>query len=243
MQKYDTDPAAKAAAATSLASKLGADSGLKLYMEDESKSGAPTGKANNVEPVQSSGLRNRKQGQTQSTNLGTTTPNHTDQQLVASGGDQTQTRVQKQPVVVEHHQPQSSNKYAGGWIAQIAALLVGEDPLQSYALICGNCYMHNGKWNRFNVTDFCSLTSIAVNERVREFDVYCTAIYGWLKLSLSITDLDRPIYTCSVNTRSFHFVCSYLIWTFSCVWEDISSEKAFYSIIREIDFDYATIYR
>lgn len=158
IQKYDTDPAAKAAAATSLASKLGADSGLKLYMEDESKSGAPTGKTNNVEPVQSSGLRNRKQGKTQSTNLGTTTPNHPDQQLVASGGDQTQTRVQKQPVFVEHHQPQSSTKYAGGWIAQIAALLVGEDPMQSYALICGNCYMHNGLARREDypfITYYC----------------------------------------------------------------------------------------
>ncbi|PNY03806.1 hypothetical protein L195_g000216 [Trifolium pratense] len=145
IQKYDTDPAAKAAAATVLASKLGADSGLKVYTEDKSKSGAPTGKPNNVEPVQSSGLRNRKQGQTQSTSPGTTTPNHPDQQLIASGGaDQTQTRVQKQPVVVEHHQPQSSTKYDGGLVARIAALLVGEDPMQSYALICGNCYMHNG---------------------------------------------------------------------------------------------------
>jgi endoplasmic reticulum junction formation protein lunapark len=187
LQKYDTDPAAKAAAATSLASKLGADSGLKLYMEDESKSGAPTGKTDNVEPVQSSGLRNRKQGKIQSTNLGTTTPNHLDQQLVASGGDQTQTRVQKQPVFVEHHQPQSSTKYAGGWIAQIAALLVGEDPMQSYALICGNCYMHNGKWNKFNVTDVCFLTYIAVNERARKVDIYCRTIYGWLKLILSLT--------------------------------------------------------
>ncbi|WJX09910.1 hypothetical protein P8452_00691 [Trifolium repens] len=145
IQKYDTDPAAKAAAATVLASKLGADSGLKVYMEDKSKSGAPKGKPNNVEPVQSSGLRNRKQGQTQPTSLATTTPNHPDQQLVASGGAaQTQARVQKQLVVVEHHQPQSSTKYDGGLVARIAALLVGEDPMQSYALICGNCYMHNG---------------------------------------------------------------------------------------------------
>ncbi|GAU15178.1 hypothetical protein TSUD_09160 [Trifolium subterraneum] len=144
IQKYDTDPTAKAAAATVLASKLGADSGLKVYMEDKSKSGARTGKPNNVEPVQASGLRNRKQGQSQSSSLGTT-PNHPDQQLVASGGaDQNQTRVQKQLVVVEHHQPQSSTKYDGGLVARIAALLVGEDPMQSYALICGNCYMHNG---------------------------------------------------------------------------------------------------
>ncbi|CAK8570087.1 unnamed protein product [Lathyrus sativus] len=159
IQKYDTDPAAKAAAATVLASKLGAESGLKLHMADESKSGAPTGKTNNVELVQSGGLRNRKQGQAQSTTLGTTAPNHPDQQSVASRGtDQTQTHTQKQVVVVEHHQPQSSTKYDGGWIAQIAALLVGEDPKQSYALICGNCYMHNGLARREDfpfITYYC----------------------------------------------------------------------------------------
>ncbi|KAF7120966.1 hypothetical protein RHSIM_Rhsim13G0137200 [Rhododendron simsii] len=46
-------------------------------------------------------------------------------------------------VVVEHHNP-GSTMQGGGWIARIAALLVGEDPTQSYALICGNCHMHNG---------------------------------------------------------------------------------------------------
>ncbi|KAL9313358.1 hypothetical protein ACSQ67_018810 [Phaseolus vulgaris] len=40
-----------------------------------------------------------------------------------------------EPVVVEHHQPQSSNTQDGGWIARIAALLVGEDPAQSDALL------------------------------------------------------------------------------------------------------------
>ncbi|CAI8597428.1 unnamed protein product [Vicia faba] len=136
---------AKAAAATALDPRLGAESGLKLHMADESKSGAPTGKTNNAEPEQSSGIRNRNKGKTQSTTLGTATANHPNQQLVASKGtDQTQTRTQKKIVVVEHHRPQSSTKYDGGWIAQIAALLVGEDARQYYALICGNCYMHNG---------------------------------------------------------------------------------------------------
>lgn len=32
----------------------------------------------------------------------------------------------------------------GGWFARIAALLVGEDPTQCYALICERCFMHNG---------------------------------------------------------------------------------------------------
>jgi len=143
-QRYDTDPAAKAAAATVLASKLGSDSGLNVYVEDES-SGAPTGKTKDVEVVQSTGLRNRKQVNSRSTSSGTNTTKYTDQQLVGSGKiNQTQTPEHNELVVVEHH-PQSSAMNDGGWIARIAALLVGEDPTQSYALICGNCHMHNGK--------------------------------------------------------------------------------------------------
>lgn len=130
-------------------------------MGDESHlSGAPTGKSNDVELVQSSGLRNRKQAQNRSTSPGTTSPNFDDQQSVGSGGiDQTQTSEHNQ-LIVEHHQPQSSSPQDGGWIARIAALLVGEDPTQSYALICGNCHMHNGKG-----MDFISL--------ILSFYIYC----------------------------------------------------------------------
>ncbi|XP_076958606.1 uncharacterized protein LOC143634397 [Bidens hawaiensis] len=46
--------------------------------------------------------------------------------------------------VVENHNFAASGGQDGGWNARIAALLVGEDPTQSYALICGNCHMHNG---------------------------------------------------------------------------------------------------
>ncbi|XP_028061192.1 endoplasmic reticulum junction formation protein lunapark-1-like [Camellia sinensis] len=46
-------------------------------------------------------------------------------------------------MVVEHH-PGSTTALDGGWFARIAALLVGEDPTQCYALICGNCHKHNG---------------------------------------------------------------------------------------------------
>ncbi|QHN89077.1 uncharacterized protein DS421_16g569080 [Arachis hypogaea] len=131
IQRYDTDPAAKAAAATVLASKLGADSGLKVYVGDESNSAAPTGQSIDADPARS-------------ISSGTSTPNVPDQQLVgAAGTDQTLTSEHNQLVVVEHHQPQSSTSQ-DGWIARIAALLVGEDPTQSYALICGNCHMHNG---------------------------------------------------------------------------------------------------
>uniref|UniRef100_A0A0A9HBE6 Lunapark zinc ribbon domain-containing protein n=1 Tax=Arundo donax TaxID=35708 RepID=A0A0A9HBE6_ARUDO len=53
---------------------------------------------------------------------------------------------------------QRSGTSDGGWIAKIAALLVGEDPSQSYALICGNCHMHNGlarKEDFPHVTYYC----------------------------------------------------------------------------------------
>ncbi|KAI4337399.1 hypothetical protein L6164_015823 [Bauhinia variegata] len=144
IQRYDPDPAAKAAAATILASKLGADSGLKVYLGDESNLSAPTGKSHDVELVQSSGLRNRKQVHSRSSSPGRITPNHPNQQSISPGRtDQTQISEHNQ-LVVEHHQPQTSSTHDGGWIARIAALLVGEDPTQSYALICGNCHMHNG---------------------------------------------------------------------------------------------------
>lgn len=148
MQRYDPDPAAKAAAATVLASKLGADSGLKVHLGDESNLNASTGVSNDVEFVQPGGLRNRKQMQSRYTTPGATTPKlHADQQIVgASETEEGSISEHNQLVVVEHHQPQSSPTNDGGWIARIAALLVGEDPTQSYALICGNCHMHNGEW-------------------------------------------------------------------------------------------------
>lgn len=145
MQRYDPDPAAKAAAATVLASKLGADSGLKVFVGDESNLSASTGKSNDVELVQASGLRNRKQMRSgYATPVATPRPDQ--QSFDTVGTDETQTAEHNQLVVVEHHQPQSSTTNDGGWIARIAALLVGEDPTQSYALICGNCHIHNGEY-------------------------------------------------------------------------------------------------
>lgn len=138
MQRYDTDPAAKAAAATVLASKLGADSGLKLYMEDDSKQNVSTGKSNDLEVPKTSGLRNRKPTPMSDSmkNTGEEMSNHL--------GFEGSTMPQQHQMVVEHH-PQTGSTNDGGWIARFAALLVGEDPAQSYALICGNCHMHNGK--------------------------------------------------------------------------------------------------
>ncbi|XXG54806.1 hypothetical protein AAC387_Pa03g2593 [Persea americana] len=143
IQRYDPDPAAKAAAASVLASKLGADSGLKVYVGDESKLNVPQGKSNDIELVQSSGLRNRKQHLT-GTSSGGSSPSS--QQFVQEmphdyGAENPEAHAQHQ-TIVEHDQ--SSGRSDGGFFARIAALLVGEDPAQCYALICGNCHMHNG---------------------------------------------------------------------------------------------------
>lgn len=138
IQRYDPDPAAKAAAATVLASKLGADSGLKVFVGDESQSVASTGKSNDVELVQSSGLRNRKDLPTRASSEGSTMTRQSD------GGGTPTSAAEHEQLVVDHYYPDGSSMQNNGWIARLAALLVGEDPTQSYALICGNCRMHNG---------------------------------------------------------------------------------------------------
>ncbi|CAL9135595.1 unnamed protein product [Musa acuminata var. zebrina] len=141
IQKYDLDPAAKAAAATVLASKLGADSGLKVYVGDEPNT-STVAKGSDADPVITTGLRNRKQSHARSNSTGSTIVsqmvNETSDEL---GVDDQEISAQTQKVV-EHYK--ASDASDGGWIARIAALLVGEDPSQSYALICGNCHMHNG---------------------------------------------------------------------------------------------------
>ncbi|CAI9106113.1 OLC1v1005182C2 [Oldenlandia corymbosa var. corymbosa] len=145
IQRYDPDPAAKAAAASVLASKLGADSGLKVYLGDESKLNAPVGKSSDVELVPSSGLRNRKQVQTRANGSDHTVLDHHEEEMLHQTGLEGLDVSQHQQLVVEHHQQSGSTSQDGGWLARVAALLVGEDPTQSYALICGNCHMHNGK--------------------------------------------------------------------------------------------------
>ncbi|PPD77413.1 hypothetical protein GOBAR_DD25654 [Gossypium barbadense] len=143
IQRYDPDPAAKAAAATILASKLGADSGFKFYLEDESKLDVLGGRSNDVEIVPSSGLRKRKHSRSNST--GSTPLVHSNEgsppHPVGNEGPQAS---EHDRLVVDHYHPQGPSVQDGGWLARIAALLVGEDPTQSYALICGNCHRHNG---------------------------------------------------------------------------------------------------
>ncbi|XP_047951767.1 uncharacterized protein At2g24330-like [Salvia hispanica] len=144
IQRYDPDPAAKAAAATVLASKLGADSGLKVYLGDDQSHVATAGKSNDVEVAATAGLRNRRQShsRTYSTESGFT--EHPEEAMLSPSGVDDVGMSHQHPTVVEHHPQSGPNAHDGGWIARVAALLVGEDPSQSYALICGNCHMHNG---------------------------------------------------------------------------------------------------
>lgn len=141
IQRYDPDPAAKAAAATVLASKLGADSGLKVHLGDELNVNNPTGKSYDAEVMPSSNLRNRKHNRSNS--LGSMPLLQSEEAAshpIESGSPQSK----QNQLVVNHHSPDGSTMHDGGWIARIAALLVGDDPTQCYALICGNCHMHNG---------------------------------------------------------------------------------------------------
>ncbi|KAF3784475.1 Uncharacterized protein EJ110_NYTH27276, partial [Nymphaea thermarum] len=143
IQKYDPDPAAKAAATSFLASKLGADSGLRVFLGDEPKPEAPFGKSNDAEVVSSTGLRNRKSSYMSGNSMGSIVSQDTTGESPSNsvlGGPQFNSN--NQMVTVKHHEESTANN--GGWVARIAAMLVGEDPTQCYALICGNCHMHNG---------------------------------------------------------------------------------------------------
>jgi endoplasmic reticulum junction formation protein lunapark len=145
MQKYDLDPAAKAAAASVLVSKLGEETGLKVHVGEEQKLDAAVVRSNEVDISSSDGLRSRKQPNASGSRTAGTMAAHSPAQgaessPTVSAGHETA----PPPMVVEHHQ--GSGAGDGGWIAKIAALLVGEDPSQSYALICGHCHMHNGMY-------------------------------------------------------------------------------------------------
>ncbi|KAI3774943.1 hypothetical protein L1987_49508 [Smallanthus sonchifolius] len=137
IQKYDPDPAAKAAAASVLASKLGADSGLHWFVDESQFSQHDIGKSSDVEFMQSNGLRRRNPSEARS-------PGSTVVQDGFVGSEVSEISLPSE-LVVEHQSRVAVGPQDGGWMARLAALLVGEDPTQSYALICGNCHMHNGE--------------------------------------------------------------------------------------------------
>lgn len=178
IQRYDLDPAAKIAAATVLASRLGAESGLNVHIWDEPTKTTETTKSSGIEQVQSSIVRQRKQPSTRGAttqlpeipkHIGSNPPGH----IAAAHGQ----------VVVEHYRGSSASD--GGWVAQIAALLVGEDPSQCYALICGYCHKHNGLSRK---EDFPHIT------------YYCPHCHA-LNTSKPIGKQDLP-FTGSSNTSS-----------------------------------------
>lgn len=142
IQRYDLDPAAKAAAASVLASKLGAESGLNFTLQDDAGIIKNQAKSHDVEVVPSAGLRNRKPSHGRSVSDGSISTEQLAEEQNAAALVNPQDGARKQGYLVEHHQRGSASD--GGWISRLAAMLVGEDPSQCYALICGNCYMHNG---------------------------------------------------------------------------------------------------
>ncbi|TVU15172.1 hypothetical protein EJB05_38679 [Eragrostis curvula] len=147
IQKYDFDPAAKAAAASVLASKMSAETGLKVSMGDEAKSDSTQARISRVE------ARNRKEGK--GSRQGSPTGSQTHQESPNESVSAVMDAMQPSKIVGHY---QGSGTSDSGWIAKIAALLVGEDPSQSYALICGNCHMHNGlarKEDFPHVTYYC----------------------------------------------------------------------------------------
>lgn len=127
-----------------LASKLGADSGLKVFVGDDSQQNVYIGKSSDLEVARTSGLRNRKPSPSNKSMQNAST-HHIEEHTPNQVGFEGTTMSQQHQMVVEHHHQTGSSMHDGGWIARLAALLVGEDPTQSYALICGNCHMHNGK--------------------------------------------------------------------------------------------------
>lgn len=144
IQRYDLDPAAKAAAASALVSKLGAEAGLNFSIQDTSLV-QNEGKSRDVEVVQPAGLRNRKQLHGRSPSVGSITT-----EQLAEAEQPGPYTMPVNPLDGGRHQgfvvdnPPRSRASDGGWIARLAAMLVGEDPSQCYALICANCHMHNG---------------------------------------------------------------------------------------------------
>ncbi|GBG92235.1 hypothetical protein CBR_g54778 [Chara braunii] len=166
IQKYDPDPAAKAAATTALVSKLGAESGLKhrLVLDSvEGADGVPSDADPNVprppktDPyganVSGQSLRRRRNnpgagpgpvnGSGPNPGLlqeGTGEPRSNDGGIVEfeSRGDEGIDREWRRRHEALRGAPN------GGFFARFAAMLVGEDPTQCYALICALCHQHNG---------------------------------------------------------------------------------------------------
>ncbi|KAL6651058.1 hypothetical protein ACP70R_009983 [Stipagrostis hirtigluma subsp. patula] len=125
IQKYDLDPAAKAAAASVLASKLGAETGLKVYMGDETKSDSAQARSSDVEVVPPVGLQNRKQTKENGSSDGSTSTTAAHAEEEASNQPVGAGMEGMQPSKAVGHY-QGSGTSDGGWIAKTAALICSD---------------------------------------------------------------------------------------------------------------------
>ncbi|MCO5599263.1 hypothetical protein L7F22_053364 [Adiantum nelumboides] len=146
IHKYDSDPAAKEAAARVLASKLGADAGLALALEqsnilDESRRSSSEAQRLSADVLEQTGLRQRtKYHQTLSSGQSFLPPGSAVNEGGLRRGDSGEQIMELEQATGR----MNGGGVGGGWLARLAAMLVGEDPTQCYALICKNCHMHNG---------------------------------------------------------------------------------------------------
>ncbi|MCO5588610.1 hypothetical protein L7F22_042567 [Adiantum nelumboides] len=140
IHKYDSDPAAKEAAARVLASKLGADAGLALALE-QSNIGSSEAQRLSADVLEQTGLRQRtKYHKTLSSGQSFLPPGSAVNEGGLRRGDSGEQIMELEQTTGR----MNGGGVGGGWLARLAAMLVGEDPTQCYALICKNCHMHNG---------------------------------------------------------------------------------------------------
>nr|CAB3450422.1 unnamed protein product [Digitaria exilis] len=104
IQKYDLDPAAKAAAASVLASKLGEETGLKVHVGEGPKLDAAVARSNDAEISRSDGLRNRKQPNARGSRSGSPAAHTPEQGTESIPTANAGLETAPAPMVVEHHQ-------------------------------------------------------------------------------------------------------------------------------------------
>lgn len=98
-------------------------------MDDELKSNDSPREISDFDLNPAHGLHQRKHANIKSQN-------------VDEPSQQTSPHLIQNDFVEEHYK--GSSTINRGWLPRLAAMLVGEDPSQCYALICRNCHMHNG---------------------------------------------------------------------------------------------------
>ncbi|KAJ7298736.1 hypothetical protein O6H91_09G058500 [Diphasiastrum complanatum] len=232
IQKYDLDPTAKAAAASVLAAKLGAEAGInvtfkasELLENDISSSSAKL----DASVTNTTGLKKRVNSRTS----GIDYPVHT-RFSEGSGnagltGDEGEDKGMKVAVERGFEAEQYRRRPSeGGWLSRIAAMLVGEDPSQCYALICKKCHMHNGlapKEDFQYVTYFCPYchtlngnpklgeggdvsdgagkdTLRALNNVIEELSTPCQALNADVALSGSSEPVDADLAAAVIKEAS-----------------------------------------